>query len=75
LEKGLLEAVLGIGVVFLFTQQLSWIPIVGLAMVPLRELYTFVRATVIALALGFSADVYPVFRVTTLQTTESLRYE
>jgi len=44
-------------------------------MVPLPELDTFVSATVIALALGFSADVYPVFRVTTLQTTESLRYE
>jgi hypothetical protein len=70
-----LEAVLEIGVVFFFTQQLSWIPILGLAMVPLRELDTFVRATVIALALGISADIYPVYRVTKLQTTESLRYE
>jgi hypothetical protein len=59
--KGLFEAVLGIGVVFVFTQQLSWIPIVGLVMVPLRELDTFVRVIVIALALGFSADIYPVF--------------
>jgi hypothetical protein len=42
-----------------FTQQLSWIPIAGLAMVPLRELDTFVCVTVIALALEISGDIYP----------------
>ena len=72
---GVLGAVVGIAFAFGFTYLISLAPMFGSALTPSWEWQMFVRAAVVALALGILGGLYPAYRATRLLPVEALRYE
>jgi putative ABC transport system permease protein len=75
LALGLLSVVVGVGVAFLLTWLLGRLPFYGDAFQPVWEAGVFVRAAVIALALGLIGGLFPAIRASRMQPIEALRYE
>ena len=60
---------------FLGTELLMLQPIIGGLLEPLYTVDTFVRAFVVAFAVGLIGGMYPAYRASKLSPSEALRYE
>ena len=67
--------VMGIIIAFVLGYLITRIPWMGEVASPLWEFDLFIRALVIAFALGVVGGLYPAMRATRLQPVEALRYE
>jgi putative ABC transport system permease protein len=72
---GALGGVVGIGTAFAIAFLLGQIPDFGSAIVARWDLTVFLRASIVALALGLMGGVYPALRASAMQPVEALRYE
>jgi putative ABC transport system permease protein len=75
LALGLFSAVVGVGVAFGLAELLGGLPFYGDAFQPVWEAEVFIRAAVIALALGLIGGLFPAIRASRMQPIEALRYE
>lgn len=60
---------------FLGTELLTLQPIIGGLLEPLYAVDTFLRAFVVAFAVGLVGGMYPAYRASKLSPSEALRYE
>jgi ABC-type antimicrobial peptide transport system permease subunit len=72
---GIFGGLAGIGVAFFLAYLLQQAPMVGEAIRPVWTIDIFIRALLVAIALGVSGGLYPAYRATRLQPIEALRYE
>ncbi len=72
---GLVGGLAGILVAIGLSLLLQAVPMYGYALEPVWEWDIFVRAILVALALGLVGGLYPAYRATRLQPIEALRYE
>ncbi len=72
---GVLGGVAGVGVAFGLNFLLGLVPMVSGTLSPIWSVDVFLRAAVVAIALGLAGGLYPAFRATLLQPVEALRYE
>jgi ABC-type antimicrobial peptide transport system permease subunit len=72
---GLFGGIAGVCIALLLAYLIQQIPMIGEAMKPVWTVDIFVRAFLVALALGVLGGLYPAYRATRLQPIEALRYE
>lgn len=72
---GALGGIVGVGTAFLLAFLLGQIPMFGEAIQARWDITIFMRAALVALALGLMGGIYPALRASSMQPVEALRYE